>query len=342
MDLGERKQKILSAIIESYIRTGEPVGSKMVVDLLDNAVSSATIRNEMAELCSMGYLVQPHTSAGRLPTAPAFRLYVDKLMKRHALNEQSKREIDQMFKSNCNDPEHLIEEASEALAQSTGFAAVTTTPCEQSACIIRLEVMRVTPRTAALLIMTSSGALRSRVCRFDTEISAEVIAKLSASLSQSFVGKPFHSIGIAQVQSQLVSLGEIGFMCAPVLTAFMELVQETSEAEVMLSGQLNLLQHPDYELERARSLLSFLTSRELLTNMLNAHSGGLRVVLGNEMMRPELDGSSIILTNYAPESNLGGRIGIIGPLRMDYAAAIPRLEYFAKVIGHILSDMMQD
>lgn len=128
MDLGERKQKILTAIIEAYIQSGEPVGSKTVVEKLDNAVSSATIRNEMAELSSMGFLEQPHTSAGRIPTAQAFRLYIDKLMKRRRLAEEAQRELDELLKSSASDPERLIEEASQALAATTGCAAVTTTP----------------------------------------------------------------------------------------------------------------------------------------------------------------------------------------------------------------------
>lgn len=164
MDLGERKQKILTAIIEAYIQSGEPVGSKTVVEKLDNAVSSATIRNEMAELSSMGFLEQPHTSAGRIPTAQAFRLYIDKLMKRRRLAEEAQRELDELLKSSASDPERLIEEASQALAATTGCAAVTTTPDQQSASIRRIEVMRVSPRSAALLLMTNVGVLRSRMC----------------------------------------------------------------------------------------------------------------------------------------------------------------------------------
>ena len=321
MELGERKQKILTAIIDSYIQTGEPVGSKALVEMLGNAVSSATIRNEMAELASWGYLEQPHTSAGRIPTAKAFRLYIDHLMRRQALSDEDQKDIDDM------------------LAGSTGCAAVSTTPSEQGAVIRRIEIMRVSSRSAALLLMTGSGVLRSRVCRFDGDVETDTLQMLCNVLTENFLGAQLTDIGVPQVQNLLISLGDYGLTCAAALTAFYELVQESAEAEVLLTGQLNLLQHPDYELERARSLLGFLAQREQLMGMLAAHRGGLRVVLGSESLRPELNGSSIIVTRYSLDGRADGSIGLIGPLRMDYAATIPRLEYIAKAVGRLLSDM---
>lgn len=342
MELNERKQKILTAIIDSYIQTGEPVGSKALVELLDNAVSSATIRNEMAELASWGYLEQPHTSAGRIPTAKAFRLYIDKLMHRHPLTEEDQRDIDEMLAGSAGDPERLIGEASQALAETTGCAAVSTTLSEQGTVIRRIEIMQVSPRMAALLLMTGSGVLRSRVCRFDADVSADMLQTLCNALVDKFFGCQLADMGVPQVQNLLVSLGDNGLVCAPALSAFYDLVQESAEAEVLLKGQLNLLQHPDYELDRARALLGFLAQRDQLIDMLAAHSGGLRVVLGSESPRPELTGSSIILTRYFLGDRADGALGLIGPLRMDYAATIPRLEYFAKAVGRLLSDMFKE
>ena len=140
MELGERKRHVLRAVIETYIRTGEPIGSKAVVDQLDNAVSSATIRNDMAELSARGYLFQPHTSAGRIPTVSAFRLYIDHLMPRRTLDEKSRREIDDMLENCSRDPEKLVDTASKALAEETRCAAVTTTPWEQNATVQRIEL----------------------------------------------------------------------------------------------------------------------------------------------------------------------------------------------------------
>lgn len=342
MELNERKQKILTAVIDAYIKTGEPVGSKAVMDMLDNAVSSATIRNEMAELDYLGFLEQPHTSAGRVPTAIAFRLYIDRLMRRRNLSTEDCRRIDGMLKNASGDPEQLMGEATQALAQTTGCAAVTTTPSGQSAEVRRIEVLRVTSRSAALLLMTSSGMLRSRVCRFDRNISGDTLSCLAKALSASFNGCILSDIGLPQVQSLMAALGENGLLCAPALTAFYQLVQESADAEVLLTGQLNLLGHPDYEPARARDLLNFLARRELLSDMLTSLPMGLRVMFGSESKRPELNGSSIIVTHYTLGGHPDGTIGIIGPLRMNYADTIPRLEYFAKAIGRILDEITGD
>ncbi|MDD2361362.1 MAG: heat-inducible transcriptional repressor HrcA [Oscillospiraceae bacterium] len=340
MELNERKQRILSAVIDIFIRTGEPVGSKALVGLLDNSVSSATIRNEMAELAAMGYLEQPHTSAGRIPTAIAFRLYIDKLMKRNELSEQDRRGIDGMLTHAADDPEKLIGTASQALAEETGCIAVTTTPTGKTADIRMIDVLRISSLSAALLLMSGSGLLRTKVCRFDRVISDNTLEMLSQQLNQNFCGCSLSDIGLPQIQGMVVSLGEHGLLCAPALNAFYQLVQESAEAEVLLTGQLNLLRHPDYEPERARDLLSFLAHRELLSGLLTAMPNGLRVVIGSESQRPELDGSSIIVTRYKLGGGPDGSIGIIGPLRMNYATEIPRIEYFAWSIGKILDEIM--
>lgn len=342
MELGDRKQHILAAIIDEYIRTGEPVGSKVVVERLGHAISSATVRNEMADLAAMGYLEQPHTSAGRIPTAPAFRLYIDHLMRRRPLPEESRQDIDHFLEGAASDPERLIEGASQALAAATGCAAVSTAPCDQDACIRRIELMPMEGRSLALLLMTGSGTLRTRVCRTEHKLDSDTVQQVANALSQAFLGRSVGDISLADVQGIVLSLGENGLACAPVLTAFYELIQETAAAEVLLTGQLNLLQHPDYELSRARALLHFLARRDLVADMLTAYPGGLRVVLGNESDRPELSGSSIIITRYALGDASSGAIGLIGPLRMDYAATIPRLEYFAKSVGRLLTELLEE
>lgn len=339
MELGDRKQKILTAIIDSYIQTGEPVGSKALVEMLGNAVSSATIRNEMAELASWGYLEQPHTSAGRIPTAKAFRLYIDHLMRRQALSDEDQKDIDDMLAGSAGDPERLIGEASQALAESTGCAAVSTTPSEQGAVIRRIEIMRVSPRSAALLLMTGSGVLRSRVCRFDGDVDTDTLQMLCNVLTENFLGAQLTDIGVPQVQNLLISLGDYGAG----LRGGADRVLRAGAGIGRGGGAAHRAAQPAAASRlrdgTARSLLGFLAQREQLMNMLAAHQGGLRVVLGSESLRPELNGSSIIVTRYSLDGRADGSIGLIGPLRMDYAATIPRLEYIAKAVGRLLSDM---
>ena len=335
-----RKEQILAALIEEYIRTGEPVGSKWLMDKMGNTVSSATIRNEMAELTVMGYLDQPHTSAGRVPTPQAFRLYIDKLMKKRRLSEAARREIDDRLER-ATDPDMLMEEASQILAEDTGCAAVTPTPQEQQMMVRRVEVMIVSPHVVAMMLMTGSGVLRSRVCRLPLAPTTEQLTTAVGLLNRCFVGRPLQAVTLPAIQNLLLQLGEDALVCAPLLTAFHELAQTCAEAEVRMKGQLNLLRNPDYHPEIARSLLGFLTEQNQLVRMLAGHDGGLRVVLGNESLQPELMGSSIIVTRYAPH-NISGSIGLIGPLRMDYATAIAELEYITQSVERILAQLIEE
>ena len=342
MELGQRKCQVVAIMVDEYIRTGEPVGSKAVAERLGYAVSSATIRNDMAELSALGYLTQPHTSAGRIPTPRAFRLYVDRLMPRCSLSEESCRRIDDVLESAAADPDRLMGFASDLLADATGCAAVAATPDQKGSRVRRIEVLLTGPRSAAVLLMTDVGGLHSQVCRLDGGVQAQTLSRLSEQLCREFVGEPLSAITPARVQSLLLQLlGGHGLLYAPVLTAFAELVHESAESDIRLSGQLNLLQHPDYQLERARSLLSFLSHREQLASMLTAHSGGLCVLIGSESPRPELDGSSIIVTRYSISPHQQGTLGLIGPLRMDYAQTIPRLEYVAQTVSRLLTAMFE-
>lgn len=331
MEQGTRKQRIVAAVVDAYIRTGEPVGSKLLATMLNNAVSSATIRNDMAELAAEGYLAQPHTSAGRIPTTAAFRLYLDRL--RATLSEGERHRIDEALASEAGDPERLLSRASELLAEETGVAAAAATPDRTEACVRRVELLPTGTQSAAILLMTDTGALRSRVCRLDSGYEPDELQALAARLNAQFGDKPLSDVSVAPLQALL---GDSGLRYLPVLTAFLELSQEASAAQVRLSGQLNLLQHPDIPMERAHSLLTFLSRQELLVGMLAAHPGGLKVLLGNESPRRELEGSSIIVTRYGSDKG-GGSLCLIGPMRMNYAQAIPRLQHVAHTVSVLLS-----
>ncbi len=339
--ISERKQRILAAMIDMYIATGEPVGSKLLAVALGNAVSSATIRNEMAELSAAGLLTQPHTSAGRVPTAPAFRLYIDRLMPRRSLSLEQRRDIDRVLTSAGNDPDRLVRVAADALAAMTGCAAVSTAPSEQSATVRRLEVMYISPRMAAVVLMTASGQIRNRLCSFDRSVSAAALHETAAQLEACFGGRPLSDITLPAVQGMVLSLGEEGLCRMPILTALLELASEATAAEVNLKGQLNLLQYPDYNAESALRLLGFLSHSELLTAMLMPPTEGVQVLLGSEGVRPELIGSSLVMTHYRGGNGGSGALGVIGPQRMDYAATIPRMEYLASALSRLLGRLAQ-
>ena len=342
MALDNRKAQVLSLVIESYIETGEPIGSKALAEMLGNRVSAATIRNDMAALTAEGYLEQPHTSAGRLPTAKAFRLYIDQLMHRQPLSEQDRQSIDAMLAGAAGDPMQLLEDASRALAEATGYAAVAAKPEQTDTTISRIDVMQMAPRNMAVVLVPDKGTLRTRMCRCQRDIPRAVTVALSDYLSRKFLDRPLACVTLEAMQEVLLELGDAGLAVAPILSAFYELAQECAASELMLSGQLNLLRHPDYELENARSLMGFLSERKRLSDVLNHQTDpGLQVMLGGDGL-PELAGSSLIVTHYSLGTRGQGTIGIIGPVRMNYAEAIPRIEYFANAVGKLLTDLFDD
>ena len=174
MELSDRKQKILASIVEQYIRSGEPIGSKTLMELLPMKVSSATIRNEMAELASMGLLEQPHTSAGRIPSHAGYRYYIDHLMHARELDDSDRQKIEAAFGTGL-DPEQLLSRAGEVLSELTKCAAVSTTPAGESTRIRRIEMVPVGSRTAMLVLLTSTGILKSRICRSDFPITVPLL-----------------------------------------------------------------------------------------------------------------------------------------------------------------------
>ena len=342
MQLDERKARILKAIVESYIASGEPIGSKVLAEMFDNCVSSATIRNDMTVLTSAGYLEQPHTSAGRLPTAKAFAFYVERLMERRSLSQQEAQLIDEMLGVASGDATRLLEDTCRALADITGLAAVATRPEEVGSCISRIDVLQMSPRNMAVVLALDSGFLRTRMCRCQRDIPSKVSVALADYMCHRFLNKPLDAITVPAMQEIILELGELGLAVAPILSAFYELAQECAGSKTVSAGQLNLLRHPAYALDRARGLMSLLGERERLSKLLADRVGDdLQVIFGDDAT-PELDGSCMIVTRYALGDRGHGTVGIVGPLGMDYADIIPRIEYFARAVGRVLTDLFEE
>ncbi len=341
MALDPRKARILALIVEVYVETGEPVGSKALAEMLGNCVSSATIRNDMAALTAAGYLEQPHTSAGRLPTPKGLQLYVNELMARRQLPLQEKVLIGDTLAAISGDATRLLEDATRALADITGLAAFATRPDRIGNRISRLDVIQMSPRNMAVLLVQDNGFLRTRMCRCQRDIPSRVTVALAEYMSRRFLNQPLEAVTVTAMQEILLELGSAGMAVSPILSAFFQLAQECANAKVMLSGQMNLLRHPDYPPEQARGLLSFLNERQTLEQLLDGlHTDEVQVLLGDATL-PALDGSAVIVTRYSLGDRGEGLIGIIGPARMDYATAMPRVEYFAASVGRMLGELFE-
>ncbi|MEG0546313.1 MAG: heat-inducible transcriptional repressor HrcA [Oscillospiraceae bacterium] len=343
----ERKERLLCAIVEKYIETGEPIGSKALVESLGMSVSSATVRNEMSDLVSMGYLEQPHTSAGRIPSSAGYRYYVDRLMNKYELSQNEKRVIEtQLFKVS-GEPQKILEQAGNILAEITNCAAVSTTPSDESAVIRRIELVPIGTKTAMVVILTSSGLLKSKVCRTEAEITLDMVESFYNMTMTHFIGKNVSNMNIAKIQTLAVSLGEKFFVMTPLLVTLCDLAEMTERTELLLEGQSNLLNHKEFE-SNAYEIMEFLRRSEPLNQIFTKNveqksdKFSPNVLIGKENLFRELQNSSMIFSKYFIGGRESGTLGIIGPTRIDYARLIPSLKFLTDIVGTILSDNIDE
>lgn len=343
MELDFRKCRILATIVEEYIRTGEPIGSKVLAEMLGNCVSSATIRNDMATLTAAGYLEQPHTSAGRLPTPKALRLYVDELMGHRDLTLQEKVDIKSALATISGDGTRLLEDACRALADFTGLAVIAGCPDGVGSRISRMDVMQTSPRNLAVVMVQDNGFIRTRMCRCQRDIPSQIAVALTGYMSHRFQGEDISSVTVEAMQEIMIELGEAGLAVAPILSAFYELAQESHRAKIAVAGQMNLMRHAELGAQQARSLTSFLSDRGNVQDLLDQLSPDSRVqvLIGNDN-DPYVGGTSLILTHYSLGQRGQGVIGVLGPNRMNYPEAIPRIAYFATHFGRMMSELFEE
>lgn len=339
--LTERKRKILAIIIERFIATGEPIGSKAICTDMGNAVSSATIRNDMADLVEIGFLEQPHTSAGRIPSEAGYRYYVDNLMTSYELGIDEQERIKIWLQSFSGEPDKLLEKAGSILAELTNCVAVSSSPSDNEAFIKRIELVPLSNHTAMIVLLATSGILKSAVVRSDTEINMD-IAEIFYNISNTyFTGRNVSDITLTFIQTLVASLGDRVFIMSPFLCAIADLCEAVKTTELHLKGQNNILNHDELS-EDAFILMDFLHRGAPLEAMINSQKKPLNVSIGSENLYKELKNSTTIFSKYSVGDRDSGSIGIIGPTRLDYARLIPSIKYLANVIGTMLTETLDE
>ncbi len=339
--LSPRKQKILSVIVERFVATGEPVGSKAICAEMNNAVSSATIRNDMAELVELGLLEQPHTSAGRIPSRLGYRYYVDNLMGSYEPGFEEQEQIKIWLSSFSGEPDKLLEKAGSILAELTNCVAVSTSPSDESAYIRRIELVPLSRHTAMIVLLATSGILKSAVVRSETEINAPVAEVFYNITHNYFVGKNVSDISITFIQTLVASLGDKVFVMSPFLCAVADLCREVKTTVLHLKGQSNILNHGELA-ENAFELMDFIHRGEPLEALLTSRKKPFNVSIGSENPYRELRNTTTIFSDYSVGGRDSGAIGIIGPTRLDYARLIPTIKYLSGVIGALLSETLEE
>lgn len=340
MKLTERQNKILTAIVEEYINTGEPVGSKFLHENLNLGVSSATIRNEMAQLYEMGYLEQPHTSAGRVPSHIGIREYIDSLMEYRPLSEDDKSEIDSLFNVKNPDPDKILGDAADALSDYTGYASVTSSLVGEKVQIKSLEYIIAGDNTVVIILVANNGVIRSKVVRVDFNVTPELMNFFHKFSNARFVGKGIEAITRSYVSAVSLTLGQYSRIFTSLLLAIYELCQEISQGRYYVSGGTKLLTYNDEVSQLARDLLMLIENQENLQKLFGREFAR-RVIVGKENLASELTDSSVVITTYKVGGEPAGTVGLIGPMRLDYSRVIPHLEYFAYMLGDLLDDTLE-
>jgi heat-inducible transcriptional repressor len=333
----ERTYKIFEVIVDEYIRTGEPVGSNAVKGKLSFPVSGATIRNEMVSLEAQGFLDSPHTSAGRVPTIKGYRFYIERMMNDEArtLSMSERERIDDFFEKISGDnDEFLIESASNALAELTNCAIVSTNMTARFSVITKVELIPTGRRVYVLLLITSEGNIKNRVCRLSFDLTDEQMEFFTGFLNENLAGLNVANISEEYIEGLAAALGSYMMTLSPLLKAVAELSKEVAEKRVLLKGETNLIARE--ELQKSE-IISLLESRNEFSELLDTAFSGINVMLGKEKDTFVVENSSMITSSFKKGERQAGSFGVIGPMRLDYKKIIPYIEYFADKMTNLLS-----
>ena len=335
MDLDERKLKILQAIIRNYLETGEPVGSRTISKYTDLNLSSATIRNEMADLEELGYIVQPHTSAGRIPSDKGYRLYVDQMLaeKEEKLDHatQEVKEMHQMLLEKEDKMESILKQMAKMLAVNTNYATLVTAPQVKGNKIKFLQLSRVDVGQLLATIVVEGNVIKNNMIHVEESLDDETLLKLNILLNTNLNGLPIEDINLAMITKLKQQAGIYDGIIAEVMDAVAAVIRENDDIEIYTSGANNIFKYPELsDNQRASELINTLEEKQMLTelvqdSMTDENNTGIQVYIGNETPVQTMKDCSVVTATYELEEGVKGTRGIIGPRRMDYDKVINTL-----------------
>lgn len=333
MALSERKKKILRAVVESYVQTAEPVGSKAILELADLNVSSATIRNELADLTEQGYLEQPHTSAGRVPSPKGYRLYVNELMEEQRLSLEETRQINDALHLKMQELDKVIDQAGRMVSQLTNYPAFALAGNARRTTIRRFDLIMVDVNSFIVVVMTDNNVVKNKLIRLPADLSEPQLQLLTTLLNTSFVGKTLDELTPELMRVAEHAAGTSYGLISLVVSFAMEVLDDLENSSVYTSGASQLLAHPEYQdVGKAHKLMSYLNNEQSLAQSLALPTMGgdnTKILIGPENVADELKDTSVVLASYDIGDGLKGVIGVVGPTRMDYAKVAAKLSYVA-------------
>lgn len=344
-ELSERKKLILKAIVDAHIDTGEPVGSKFLAQHGRIVYSSATIRNEMAELESMGYLEQPHTSAGRIPSETGYRFYVDSLLERYRMTSEEIDRLKSTLKTKQSELDSVLSAAMRLASSMTNYTALALKPASGGMGAKRYEIITVDERTLLLVMILEGGTARTRTVKSGTVITSEASAALSMLLNECLAGVTPEMITMPILMEMERRMGEYDYLVSPVVKAVCEMLGENGGGELRFDGVNRLLSYPDYyDFDRLREMLEMFEKKNDLLNAITARSmsgedksDSVQVYIGSENMVKIMDNSTLVFKPVKKDGHTVGAIGVIGPTRMDYGRVISMVDSLTEEISGLMS-----
>jgi heat-inducible transcriptional repressor len=328
MQLDERKLKILQAIIRNYLETGEPVGSRTISKYTDLNLSSATIRNEMADLEELGFIIQPHTSAGRIPSDKGYRLYVDTMLEDKVQEVENMKEL---ILQKADKIDHLLKQVAKLLAVNTNYATLVTKPQYRSKKVKFIQLTEVDCTQLLAVIVLEGNIVKNKIIDIQDSLDKEIILKLNIVFNTFLQGLDLAEINMSIIQKIKEQAGNYAGLVSNILDAIAEAISEEEEVEIYTSGATNILKYPELsDMGKVTELISTFEEKQQLSELINSKledggNGGIQVYIGSETPVEAMKDCSVVTATYELEEGVYGKIGIIGPKRMDYEKVVSTL-----------------
>jgi heat-inducible transcriptional repressor len=344
VELSPRKMRLLQAIIDDYISTAVPVGSRTVSKKYMSEFSAATIRNEMSDLEEMGFLEQPHTSAGRIPSDLAYRVYVDRMLKVGDLTGDEAGAIRRYFNSRMEEMEQVVKGAARVLSDLTDYTSMVLSPQLDRTTVKRLQLVPVTRGTALVVLVTDAAVVKDTIIRVPDRMNSEDLHGISEALTHRFEGKSISEINVASMHEILHDMAEHK-QFFEMLTETLSRSADPQSNNVVFDGAYNIFHHPEYrnDMERAQSFLMALETKDKLQEMMTRSTRWeFTITIGRENEIDALRDMSVVTATYKLGDRPMGSLGVIGPTRMDYSRVVRLLNFISRSLGEIMSGMLSD
>ena len=339
MELSERKKKVLRSVVDLYIRTAEPVGSKAITELPDMKYSSATIRNEMADLTALGYLEQPHTSAGRIPSAAGYRLYVDELMADYRLSIDETKSISTAIDEKMQQVDKMMDKVARLVSQATQLPAISVTSRQSGASVKRFDLIFAGQGSVILVLLLSTDEVVNKLIKLPVSVTETDLKLLSAVLNAAMTGLSCDELTGDLLERVMNSAGDAAPLVPVILDFTADTLRRQSNAKMSIAGRSHLLGLPEYrDVDKAQRVLASI-DEDALSNLpaVMQNENGTKVLVGPENVASELKDTSVVMTKFDIGDGMQGMIGVVGPTRMDYAKVTARLSYFAESLSKVFA-----